>query len=53
MSSDEEVDDFEVSDYDMAASLGMLKRRKQTKESQIYGVWVKFLNFVFDQSFCQ
>merc|ERR1712113_1269687 len=40
MSSDEdEADDFEVTDYDMAAAMGQIKRKKRTKKSQIYGIW--------------
>ena len=36
-SEEEELDDFEISDYDLAASLGHVKRRKQTKEERILG----------------
>merc|ERR1712035_129469 len=39
MSSEDEMDDFEVSDYDMLGALGKLKRPKRTKEDAIYGVW--------------
>ena len=40
MSSDEdEADDFEVTDYDMAAAMGQIKRKIRTKKSQIYGIW--------------
>jgi len=39
MSSEEELDDFDVNDYDLAAAMGQVKRKKRTKKSQIYGIW--------------
>merc|ERR1711962_849857 len=36
---EEELDDFDVNDYDLAAAMGQVKRKKRTKKSQIYGIW--------------
>ena len=39
---DVEVEDFEITDYDMMEGLGLgFRRRKMTKEEAIYGMWAE------------
>ena len=40
MADDVEVEDFEITDYDLMEGLGLgFRRRKMTKEEAIYGMW--------------
>lgn len=40
--SDNEVEKFEITDYDLENEFGGKRRgRKMTKEQQIYGMWAK------------
>ena len=39
MSDEEEVESFEITDYDLESELNPGLRKRQTKEQAIYGIW--------------